>query len=114
MSFLFNCLYIIADNRENVKSFFEKIMKNIVFILMLIFEIILSERKQKRNSLPSGQAIAFFVFYLPLLNVTEIEVPMFGVLWVEIVALWILAACFTIERPRPVPPISFERLLSTQ
>ena len=47
-------------------------------------------------------------------NVTLIVVPVPGRLETSMLALWSMAACFTMESPRPVPPTSLEWLLSTR
>ena len=43
-----------------------------------------------------------------------ISVPFPSSLCILISALWKAAACFTIDSPKPVPPIAFEWLLSTR
>ena len=43
-----------------------------------------------------------------------ISVPFPSSLCILISALWNAAACFTIDSPKPVPPIAFEWLLSTR
>ena len=47
-------------------------------------------------------------------NVTLMVVPVPGRLETSMAALWSIAACFTMESPRPVPPTSLEWLLSTR
>ncbi len=47
-------------------------------------------------------------------NTRRTVVPSPSVLFRETLALWKAAPCFTIESPRPVPPISLEWLLSTR
>ena len=47
-------------------------------------------------------------------NVSSILVPFPNSLSTRISASWIIAPCFTIDRPRPVPPLSLEWLLSTR
>ena len=45
---------------------------------------------------------------------TAMVVPWSSVLWTEMVPLCMLTACFTMESPRPVPPMFLEWLLSTR
>ena len=47
-------------------------------------------------------------------KVTVMAVPLPSVLWSSTRARWNWAACFTIDRPRPVPETSSEWLLSTR
>ena len=47
-------------------------------------------------------------------NETVIVVPRPSSLSTEIVALCLAAMCLTMASPRPVPPVAFERLLSTR
>ena len=47
-------------------------------------------------------------------NVTWIVVPVPGRLETSMLALWSMAACLTMDSPRPVPPTSLEWLLSTR
>ena len=56
-----------------------------------------------RSTRPSNHSI----------NFTVTVVPSSGTLSTVMSAPCRLAACFTMERPSPVPPISLERLLST-
>ena len=50
----------------------------------------------------------------PMGNVTLIVVPVPGRLETSMPALWSMAACLTMDSPRPVPPTSLEWLLSTR
>ena len=47
-------------------------------------------------------------------NVTWMVVPTPGRLETSMAALWSIAACLTMDSPRPVPPTSLEWLLSTR
>ena len=53
--------------------------------------------------------------YIGRLGMCTVKVvPLPGTLSTCTVAWWIISACFTMERPSPVPPTSLERLLSTR
>ena len=67
---------------------------------------------------PIWELCIFPYFLLPRYasrgKVTVMAVPLPSVLWSSTRARWNWAACFTIDRPRPVPETSSEWLLSTR
>ena len=74
-------------------------------------------KTQSRNVLLFRSAFfVCFSFFLQSLcqNRSEIVVPSPGLLSILIRAWWRIAPCFTMDRPKPVPPVSLEWLLSTR
>ena len=67
-----------------------------------------------RSHLQMNVRVASAVYWFSIGKATWMQVPAPGWLVRLMAALWSRAACFTMDRPRPVPPTSLERLLSTR
>lgn len=72
-----------------------------------------AETDQPPLGMPSMDRRGLYQFYLSGRSNRKSE-PLPGWLCTSTAPPWVLAKCFTMERPRPVPPNSLERFLSTR